>query len=237
MYEYISASVDSRLSFVCHCFVRNFQIESIIIACHAIIFTIGRKASHGMARFITAVETRVHNTSREETIDCKSFLFLCNVDAKIDGKLLRKGRTLISSTRYSFPFEKVVSINMTRYSATFSNNEFSFSRFFFFFFPRVIYSTQLKCYILFYDIITEILIFEWRRKIWSTNSRIHYLFLYYLLYNTMWSSRRENYWLIIRVRSKENIFFNWNILRGYAGNLLMIIRILITTIIIACDRN
>lgn len=109
--------------------------------------------------------------------------------------------------------------------------------FFFFFFPRVIYSTQLKCYILFYDIITEILIFEWRRKIWSTNSRIHYLFLYYLLYNTMWSSRRENYWLIIRVRSKENIFFNWNILRGYAGNLLMIIRILITTIIIACDRN
>lgn len=134
MYEYISASVDSRLSFVCHCFVRNFQIESIIIACHAIIFTIGGKASHGVARFITAVETRVHNTSREETIDCKSFLFLCNVDAKIDGKLLRKGRTLISSTRYSFPFEKVVSINMTRYSATFSNNEFSFSRFFFFFF-------------------------------------------------------------------------------------------------------
>lgn len=106
MYEYISASVDSRLSFVCHCFVRNFQIESIIIACHAIIFTIGGKASHGVARFITAVETRVHNTSREETIDCKSFLFLCNVDAKIDGKLLRKGRTLISSTRYSFPFEK-----------------------------------------------------------------------------------------------------------------------------------
>ena len=115
LYEYISASVDSRLSFVCHCFVRNFQIESIIIACHAIIFTIGGKASHGVARFITAVETRVHNTSREETIDCKSFLFLCNVDAKIDGKLLRKGRTLISSTRYSFPFEKVVSINMTRY--------------------------------------------------------------------------------------------------------------------------
>lgn len=93
-----------------------------------------RKSLARSGKVYYAVETRVHNTSREETIDCKSFLFLCNVDAKIDGKLLRKGRTLISSTRYSFPFEKVVSINMTRYSATFSNNEFSFSRFFFFFF-------------------------------------------------------------------------------------------------------
>lgn len=120
---YISASVYSRsLEFVCHRFIRNFQV-----ACHAIIFTIIGKASYGVASLL---QKRGFITRVRKTIDCKSFLFLCNVDAKIDGNCY-EGPTLISSTRYSFPFEKVVSINMTRYSATFSNNEFSFSRFFF----------------------------------------------------------------------------------------------------------
>lgn len=138
---YISASVYSRsLEFVRHCFIRNFQV-----ACHAIIFTIIGKASYGVASLL---QKRGFITRVRKTIDCKSFLFLCNVDAKIDGNCY-EGPTLISSTRYSFPFEKVVSINMTRYSATFSNNEFSFSRFFFFSLSRVIYLTQLKCYILF----------------------------------------------------------------------------------------
>lgn len=138
---YISASVYSRsLEFVRHCFIRNFQV-----ACHAIIFTIIGKASYGVASLL---QKRGFITRVRKTIDCKSFLFLCNVDVKIDGNCY-EGPTLISSTRYSFPFEKVVSINMTRYSATFSNNEFSFSRFFFFSLSRVIYLTQLKCYILF----------------------------------------------------------------------------------------
>lgn len=104
-----------------------------------------RKSFVWSGKFIT--ETRFITRVRK-TIDCKSFLFLCNVDAKIDGNCY-EGPTLISSTRYSFPFEKVVSINMTRYSATFTNNEFSFSRFFFFSLSRVIYLMQLKCYILF----------------------------------------------------------------------------------------
>lgn len=138
---YISTSVYSRsLEFVYHRFIRNFQV-----ACHAIIFTIIGKASYGVASLL---QKRGFITRVRKTIDCKSFLFLCNVDAKIDGNCY-EGPTLISSTRYSFPFEKVVSINMTRYSATFSNNEFSFSRFFFFSLFRVIYLTQLKCYILF----------------------------------------------------------------------------------------
>lgn len=161
---YISASVYSRsLEFVCHRFIRNFQI-----ACHAIIFTIIGKASYGVASLL---QKRGFITRVRKTIDCKSFLFLCNVDAKIDGNCY-EGPTLISSTRYSFPFEKVVSINMTRYSATFSNNEFSFSRFFFFFSLSSYLFDAAQVLHTFYDIIIEILIFEWRRKISSTNLRI-----------------------------------------------------------------
>lgn len=161
---YISASVYSRsLEFVCHRFIRNFQV-----ACHAIIFTIIGKASYGVASLL---QKRGFITRVRKTIDCKSFLFLCNVDAKIDGNCY-EGPTLISSTRYSFPFEKVVSINMTRYSATFSNNEFSFSRFFFFFSLSSYLFDAAQVLHTFYDIIIEILIFEWRRKISSTNLRI-----------------------------------------------------------------
>lgn len=161
---YISASVYSRsLEFVCHRFIRNFQV-----ACHAIIFTIIGKASYGVASLL---QKRGFITRVRKTIDCKSFLFLCNVDAKIDGNCY-EGPTLISSTRYSFPFEKVVSINMTRYSATFSNNEFSFSRFFFFFSLSSYLFDAAQVLHTFYDIIIKILIFEWRRKISSTNLRI-----------------------------------------------------------------
>lgn len=161
---YISASVYSRsLEFVCHRFIRNFQV-----ACHAIIFTIIGKASYGVASLL---QKRGFITRVRKTIDCKSFLFLCNVDAKIDGNCY-EGPTLISSTRYSFPFEKVVSINMTRYSATFSNNEVSFSRFFFFFSLSSYLFDAAQVLHTFYDIIIEILIFEWRRKISWTNLRI-----------------------------------------------------------------
>lgn len=149
---YISASVYSRsLEFVSHRFIRNFQV-----ACHAIIFTIIGKASYGVASLL---QKRGFITRVRKTIDCKSFLFLCNVDAKIDGNCY-EGPTLISSTRYSFPFEKVVSINMTRYSATFSNNEFSFSRFFFFFSLSSYLFDAAQVLHTFYDIIIEILIFE-----------------------------------------------------------------------------
>lgn len=149
---YISASVYSRsLEFVCHRFIRNFQV-----ACYAIIFTIIGKASYGVASLL---QKRGFITRVRKTIDCKSFLFLCNVDAKIDGNCY-EGPTLISSTRYSFPFEKVVSINMTRYSATFSNNEFSFSRFFFFFSLSSYLFDAAQVLHTFYDIIIKILIFE-----------------------------------------------------------------------------
>lgn len=91
------------------------------------------------------VETRVHNTWKKLLIVKVSYS-LCNVDAKIDGN---EGPTLISSTRYSFPFEKVVSINMTRYRQLFPTT-FSFSRFFFFLLQLFIRCSSSVTYFLRY---------------------------------------------------------------------------------------
>lgn len=103
------------------------------------------------------VETRVHNTWKKLLIVKVSYS-LCNVDAKIDGN---EGPTLISSTRYSFPFEKVVSINMTRYRQLFPTT-FSFSRFFFFSSSYLFDAVQVLH--TFCDIITEILIIRMTGK-------------------------------------------------------------------------
>lgn len=98
---------------------------------------------------------------------------------KIDGNYY-EGPTLISSIRYSFPFEKVVSINMTRYSATFSNNEFSFSRFFFF--SSYLFDVAQVLH-TFYDIIVEILIIPMTEKD-IINELENSIVIFVLLYDT-----------------------------------------------------